>query len=222
MVDFNTSFCESIDRLLLECTSLEKFLKQNHLIIVDTKLNLIYQKGYYPTNIVNFNTWNTKNENVFFLSKIRKTTSFVEACRYDYKKETKFNMIARPIQLNESTIGYLAIVSNDDNILFLEFIIELLEKILNREVAIYKAKYEINNIKEYFDSEIPKRSIDVLELMYLGKTDLEISKTLNLSTSTIRTHINNLFNKFDINSRAQLISLINKIKIENLHYWLGE
>ncbi|MGE7948133.1 helix-turn-helix transcriptional regulator [Lysinibacillus sp. NPDC093688] len=61
---------------------------------------------------------------------------------------------------------------------------------MNREIAIYKAKYEINNIKDYFGSDIPKRTIEVLELMYLGKTDLEISKILNLSTSTIRTHIN--------------------------------
>jgi len=222
LVDFNTSFCESIDKLILECISLEKFLNQNHLIIVDTKLNLIYQKGYYPISIENFNTWNTKNENAFFLSKIRKTTSFVKACQYDYNKGSNLNMIAKPIQLNESTIGYLAIVSISEDILFLEFIIELLEKILNRDIAIYKAKYEINNIKDYFGSDIPKRTIEVLELMYLGKTDLEISKILNISTSTIRTHINILFNKFDIKSRTQLISLINKIKIKKLHYWLGE
>jgi DNA-binding CsgD family transcriptional regulator len=52
------------------------------------------------------------------------------------------------------------------------------------------------------------REHDVLNLVLEGKADKDISRTLGISIRTVRHHISNLFRKFGVGGRAELVSVI--------------
>ena len=54
------------------------------------------------------------------------------------------------------------------------------------------------------------REQDVLKLILLGKPNREIAKVLSISENTVKTHVRNIFSKYDVQSRAELISLLLK------------
>ncbi|MDD3766654.1 MAG: response regulator transcription factor [Eubacteriales bacterium] len=54
------------------------------------------------------------------------------------------------------------------------------------------------------------REQDVLKLLLLGKPNREIAKVLSISENTVKTHVRNIFSKYDVQSRAELISLLLK------------
>jgi LuxR family maltose regulon positive regulatory protein len=51
-----------------------------------------------------------------------------------------------------------------------------------------------------------ERELEVLALIAAGKSNQEIARTLFLSTSTVKTHINRLYRKLDARSRTQAIA----------------
>ena len=56
------------------------------------------------------------------------------------------------------------------------------------------------------------REQEVLQLILYGKSNREIAETLFISESTVKTHTRNIFSKYDVGSRAELIStLLNPI-----------
>jgi len=54
------------------------------------------------------------------------------------------------------------------------------------------------------------REQEVLELILLGKSNREIAGDLFISESTVKTHVRNIFSKYDVGSRAELISILLK------------
>jgi DNA-binding CsgD family transcriptional regulator len=52
------------------------------------------------------------------------------------------------------------------------------------------------------------REQEVLQLIISGKANREIAETLFISVSTVKTHVRNIFSKYDVGSRAELISTI--------------
>jgi pimeloyl-ACP methyl ester carboxylesterase/DNA-binding CsgD family transcriptional regulator len=54
-------------------------------------------------------------------------------------------------------------------------------------------------------AELTEREREVLELIARGLDNAQIASQLSLSVKTVRNHINNIFNKLDIPSRAQAI-----------------
>ncbi len=50
------------------------------------------------------------------------------------------------------------------------------------------------------------REEEVLQLILAGMTNREIAKTLFISENTVKTHVRNIFSKYDVGSRAELIS----------------
>lgn len=58
--------------------------------------------------------------------------------------------------------------------------------------------------------ELTVREKEVLEHILLGKTNREIGNSLHISESTVKTHIRNIFSKYDVVSRAELISTLLK------------
>ncbi len=54
------------------------------------------------------------------------------------------------------------------------------------------------------------REQEVLQLILSGKANREIAGALYISESTVKTHIRNIFSKYDVQSRAELISLLLK------------
>ncbi len=61
---------------------------------------------------------------------------------------------------------------------------------------------------------ISQREAEVLELIYKGKGNQEISEELFISINTTKKHINSIFRKLDVDSRAELMSKIH-LKIDN-------
>ena len=60
---------------------------------------------------------------------------------------------------------------------------------------------------------ISKREYEVLELISRGHSNQEIADKLFVSTSTIKTHVANLFAKLDASRRTQAISRAKELRI---------
>lgn len=58
------------------------------------------------------------------------------------------------------------------------------------------------------------REQEVLQLILSGKANREIAEALFISESTVKTHARNIFSKYDVGSRAELISILLKNQIE--------
>mgnify|MGYP000905319703 CR=1 FL=1 len=61
---------------------------------------------------------------------------------------------------------------------------------------------------------LTNREQDVLQLILSGKSNKDISAALFISESTVKTHLRNIYSKYDVNSRAELISTILKNQVE--------
>lgn len=57
------------------------------------------------------------------------------------------------------------------------------------------------------------REQEVLQLILSGKSNREIAEALFISESTVKTHARNIFSKYDVSSRAELISTLLKNQI---------
>ena len=58
------------------------------------------------------------------------------------------------------------------------------------------------------------REQEVLQLILSGKSNREIAGTLFISESTVKTHTRNIFSKYDVGSRAELISTLLKNQLK--------
>jgi len=60
------------------------------------------------------------------------------------------------------------------------------------------------NAKSNLLSKLTKKEKEVLPLISQNKSNKEIADELYISTSTVKTHINNIFKKLNISSRSEL------------------
>jgi ATP/maltotriose-dependent transcriptional regulator MalT len=63
---------------------------------------------------------------------------------------------------------------------------------------------ERNNFQRNY--QFTERELDVLELLVHGASNKQIAADLNLGLATIKTHLNHIFSKAKVKSRAQLLS----------------
>lgn len=99
--------------------------------------------------------------------------------------------------------------------------------LMNRELLmllknhVYLATYERMNecergaiIKENKMREpLTNREQEVLQLVLSGKSNRAIAEALFISESTVKTHVRNIYSKYDVVSRAELISSLLKNRI---------
>lgn len=57
---------------------------------------------------------------------------------------------------------------------------------------------------------LTSREEEVLQLLLLGQSNRNIAEGLFISESTVKTHVRNIFSKYDVGSRAELISIMLK------------
>lgn len=83
------------------------------------------------------------------------------------------------------------------------------------EIALYnfalKQKYtqsllDFTRINKNLANPLSDREFEVLQQIFEGKTNQQMADVLFVSVSTIKTHISNIFFKFEINSRTSLMA----------------
>lgn len=71
--------------------------------------------------------------------------------------------------------------------------------------GIRSAEYSLKEMYRLTD-----REIEIVELWVSGLTDDEISSRLSISRNTLKKHISNIFGKLEINTRVELLKIVNK------------
>ena len=66
------------------------------------------------------------------------------------------------------------------------------------------------------DKILTEREKDVVLLILYGKNKGEIAKKLYISISTVKTIVENIYHKFDVHNKAELIIFVIKNKIVDL------
>ena len=66
------------------------------------------------------------------------------------------------------------------------------------------------SIKDIERYNLSKREKEIMDLMLQGDTNVEISEKLFISISTVKKHVYNIFTKMGINSRMQLMKMVEK------------
>src|SRR5215204_5645266 len=60
---------------------------------------------------------------------------------------------------------------------------------------------------------ISKREYEVLELISQGMSNQEIAESLFVSTSTVKTHVSNIFSKLDASRRTQAVQKAKELRL---------
>lgn len=52
---------------------------------------------------------------------------------------------------------------------------------------------------------LPPRQVEVIKYLFLGHSDKQIARELQISVPTVRTHLSRLFSRFDVQDRIELV-----------------
>jgi len=55
-------------------------------------------------------------------------------------------------------------------------------------------------------ADLTPKELEILDLIQKGSTNKDIAQQLHISLSTVKTHINNIYRKSQVSSRAELLS----------------
>ena len=75
---------------------------------------------------------------------------------------------------------------------------------------IYSAKKRKGNLHSQAKEQLTKQEQNVLDLLLQDNSNKDIAETLFVSVSTVKTHVNNVYKKLNVNSRDELKSLFSK------------
>lgn len=78
--------------------------------------------------------------------------------------------------------------------------------LMDEEIAVAQEAPRIARVETF--EPLTAREQEVLQLILTGKSNKSIADTLNISESTVKTHARNIFSKYNVSSRAELISLL--------------
>lgn len=117
-----------------------------------------------------------------------------------------------------------AIVSSESLLENLEFAIKQLKKgnmfICGKTVSELRCLLQQKNLEVKFDTGLlnllTDREVEVLHSLTQGKNYKQISQQLFISESTVKTHINNIFTKLNVNDRTQAVLYALRHGIESL------
>ena len=87
------------------------------------------------------------------------------------------------------------------------------EQTLYTTISIALSNFDRQNEKINFEKleiKLTDQERPICKLMFEGKSYQDIAEELNVSINTIRYHIKNLYGKFQVNSRAELIASLMK------------
>ncbi|MFJ7306165.1 response regulator transcription factor [Peribacillus frigoritolerans] len=198
------------------------------IFIFDEELNVLYSKSNDENkDLCKLVIEESVENNAFILSSLQNTT--VKTKNQISGKD--FSVISPPFHeiKNKELQGYVGIFTTDDSENF-KMISEMLANQISYELHVYREKLLIEEIIKTDNSSLftrePPHKVDLLIIQSItkGLKDKEIADNLHISVSTVRNHINKLFEELDVASRSQLISLhyenklheiLHEVKMEN-------
>lgn len=77
--------------------------------------------------------------------------------------------------------------------------------VVEKEVYVTKNENFVLDTSLVVQLELSKRELEILNLLAQGHSNQEIASKLFVSVSTVKTHIQNLFDKLDVKRRIQAI-----------------
>jgi len=77
-------------------------------------------------------------------------------------------------------------------------------------VVIVLSTWDKSPLENEVQSFYTEREMEVANLIRAGKNNKEIAIELNVSLSTIKTHVSNIFRKSGVNSRSELLKSLKK------------
>ena len=117
-----------------------------------------------------------------------------------YKAElTSDQYIASPSSKTESVFNWTNMVIG-----------LLMASVLLNLWFVFSAKKRKQKQRTEAKEQLTKQEQTVLELLLDEKTNKDIAETLFISVSTVKTHVNNVYKKLNVNSRDELKTLFNR------------
>ncbi len=84
---------------------------------------------------------------------------------------------------------------------------------VEKEIVIHQPKKFVLNQEGLDRLNLSKREYEILGLLVLGYSNVEIADELFLSLSTIKTHVSNTYTKMNVKNRFQAIALARRMEI---------
>mgnify|MGYP003575565427 FL=1 len=205
-----------------------EFNFETTIFIYDKELNVLYSKSNDENkDLCKLVIGESVENNAFILSSLQNTT--VKTKNQISGKD--FSVISSPFHeiKNKELQGYVGIFTTDDSENF-KMISGMLANQISYELHVYREKLLIEEIIKTDRSALitkePKNKVElrIIQNITQGLKDKEIADNLHISVSTVRNHINKLFEELDVASRSQLISLhyenklheiLHEVKMEN-------
>ncbi len=85
--------------------------------------------------------------------------------------------------------------------------------VVEKEVYVNRNESFVLNISLVSQLELSKREMEILNLLAEGHSNQEIAAKLFVSLSTVKTHIQNLFEKLDVRRRTQAIEKAKRLNL---------
>lgn len=192
---YNKQYIEEILISIKNFDYYERIYKKKNILVLNNNYKIIYNRlrESVPTEL----------DKILYKTKLRKNYLKWSLDHSNYG-------ICTPIQSKEGNlVGYLCILNLTNSQEVDSFII--ISDILSNFFYIaleYGYLYELidNQLGGVLDN-LTKKELEIVKLISCGKKDLEISKDMHISTSTLRTHIRNVFVKLSVNSRIDIARL---------------
>ena len=85
--------------------------------------------------------------------------------------------------------------------------------VVEKEVYVNRNESFVLNAKLVSQLELSKRELEILNLLAEGNSNQEIATKLFVSLSTVKTHLQNIFEKLEVKRRTQAIEKAKRLQI---------
>ena len=85
--------------------------------------------------------------------------------------------------------------------------------VVEKEVYVDKNEDFVLDTSLVAQLQLSKRELEILDLMAKGHSNQEIAATLFVSLSTVKTHIQNIFEKLDVKRRTQAVEKAKRLNL---------
>lgn len=115
----------------------------------------------------------------------------------------------------EIYIGFIAVIFTALGIwLALKLSKPKIERVVvEKEVYVSRNENFVRDTSLISQLELSKRELEMLELLAEGLSNQEIAARLFISLSTVKTHLQNLFEKLDVKRRMQAVEKARKLNL---------